>query len=402
MRFSLEDPRRMAVLGRPAGHAGRAGHAPRARSVAVRTARLLVTAALVGSGLFVGTGPLAGQSIEPPPTEELPPVLAEPPPPSLPSPAAPVNPRYGVVYTRALPEAQIARFQREFGAAAWLDMNWHPSAIPGKVPLLPLSPGHRLSGDALAALVLQHPPGTVWYVGGEANVPTQGNTTGAEYAPYFHEAAATIRAVDPTARIMAASVLNFVDTCGGCAGYTPGRVWVEEFRSSYLALYGEEPAVDVWAIDSYLLDWNKLPMIDATFLPRQVTALRAYLDAIPAQAGKPIWVTEFGVVWAYEALRWLEQDGIVTITPARAFRVDLLEAWLRDTVAWLETEGVALGVERWFLFGTLAPPGEPWYSGIELLEPSEAEGHRLSPLGAQYAAAAHASAPAPVSETVGE
>ena len=161
--------------------------------------------------------------------------------------------------------------------------------------------------------MLQRPTGTVWYVGGEANVPTQGNTTGAEYAAYFRDAAATIRAVDPTARIMAASVLNFVDTCGGCAGYTPGKDWVEEFRTTHLTLFGEEPAVDIWALDSYLLDWNNLPMIDPAFLPRQVTALREYLDAVPGQAGKPSWVTEFGVVWAYESLRWVEIDGVVNI-----------------------------------------------------------------------------------------
>jgi hypothetical protein len=100
-------------------------------------------------------------------------------------------------------------------------------------------------------------------------------------------------------------------------------------------------------------------------------------------------VTEFGVVWAYEALRWTEVDGVVNIVPARAYRADLLESWLGETLAWLETEGVRLGVERWFLFGTFAPPGEPWYTGIELLERGE-EGPRLSPLGAQYAASARA------------
>ena len=356
--------------------------------------------------------------VEPPPIDEPAveapfvdgPPTAEPPPIEVPvAPAPPVtNPRYGVVYTRALPPEQIQRFQHEFGAAAWLDMNASPSAIPGKVPLLPLDPAHRYAGEQLAALVLQHATGTVWYVGGEANVPTQGNTSGAEYAAYFHETAATIRAVDPTARIMAASVLNFVDTCGGCAGYTPGKAWVEEFRTTYLALYGVEPAVDIWALDSYLLDWNNLPMIDPAFLPRQVTAFREYLDLIPEQAGKPIWVTEFGVVWAYEAMRWVELDGVVNILPARAFRSDLLQAWLGETIAWLETTGVGMGVERWFLFGTLKPPGEPWYTGIELLEPADATlalfdpltgGHRLSPLGAQYAAAARASAPTPFEPT---
>ena len=339
--------------------------------------------------------------VEPPaePLEEIPPLVV--PPLELPPPPV-INPRYGVVYTRTLPPDQIARFQGEFGAAAWLDMNAAPSPVAGKVPLLPLDPAHRLSGEKLAALVLQHSPGTVWYVGGEANVPTQGNITGAAYAAYFREAAATIRAVDPTARVMAASVLNFVDTCGGCAGYTPGKDWIEEFRATHWALFGEEPAVDIWALDSYLLDWNNLPMIDPAFLPRQVTALREYLDAIPGQAGKPIWVTEFGVVWAYEALRWVELEGVVNIVPARAFRQDLLHHWLQETVTWLETTGVSLGVERWFLFGTHKPPGEPWYTGIELLEPVDplvdplANGYRLNPIGAQYAAAARATAPVPL------
>jgi hypothetical protein len=250
-----------------------------------------------------------------------------------------------------------------------------------------------LEGPALAELVARHPPGTAWYLGGEANVPTQGNTSGADYARYFHDAAATIRAVDPSARILSASVLNFVDTCRGCAGYTPGRDWVEEFRAAYLTAYGEEPPVDVWALDSYLLDWERLPMIDSAFLPQQVTAFRQYLDAIPGQAGKPIWLTEFGVIWAYEDLDWVEQeDGRFGIAPAGAFRQDLLEAWLHETLAWLEAEGTRLGVERWFLFASSRPPDEPWYHGIELLARGP-DGWQLTSLGAIYAAYARPAAP---------
>jgi hypothetical protein len=358
---------------------------------------------------LIGASPAGVRSQEPVATstpETLPPgELAPPAQTTAPQPVT-VNPRYGVIYSRPLPPEQVAQHQRAFAAAGWLDMRADASAVPGKVPLLPLGAGSRLSGEALAALVGQYPPGTGWYIGGEANVPTQGNTSGAEYAPYFHEAAATIRSVDPTARIMAASVLNFVDTCRGCAGFTSGRAWMDEFRAAYLALYGSEPPVDVWAIDSYVLDWERLPMIDAAFLPRQLTALRAYLDAIPEHAGKPIWLTEFGVIWAYESMRWVEQDGVVGVVPARAFRRDLLEAWLRDTVAWLETEGLRMGVERWFLFASQAPEYETWYHGIELLEPNPeaqydpaAPPHRLSALGEQYAAYARASAPVPAAPT---
>jgi hypothetical protein len=310
-----------------------------------------------------------------------------------------VNPRYGVFISRVMPPEQVAWTQAALGTAWWLEPHGTaPRPVAGKVPILPLHAGSRLSGEQLMDVVWQFPPGTTWYAGGEANVPTQGNMPGDEYAVYFHEAAAAIRAADPDARVMAASVLNAVDTCRGCQGYTLGLDWIESFRSTYLELFGEEPPVDVWAIDSYLLDWEALPMIDVAFMPRQVRALRTYLDGIPEQAGKPIWLTEFGVIWAYESMEWFQHNGAWDFRPAGAFRDDLLEAWLVETLTWLETDGVALGVERWFLFASSRPPGEPWYHGIELLQPDESgTGWTLTPLGHLYAAFAtggvHATAP---------
>ena len=304
-----------------------------------------------------------------------------------PTPApAPSNPAYGVFYSRPLPADVLGSMQQAFGAGTWLSTDLVASPVPGKLPVVSITPGARPEGEALANLVRQYPPGTAWYLGGEANVPTQGNLPGADYATYFHDAAQVIREVDPTAVVLSASVLNFSETCRGCSGYTSGHDWVEAFRTAYLTLYGEEPPVDAWALDCYLLDWRRLPMIDSTFLPAQVTAMRTYLDSIPGQAGKPIWLTEFGVVWAYDDMQWIEQNGEYVLAPAGEFREDLLEAWLQDTLTWLETEGRAESVARWYLFASSAPPDEPWYQGIQLVQADETGTLSLTPLGQTYAA----------------
>src|SRR5688572_18151615 len=113
MRFSLGNPKRVALLAHPV--------------------RVVFGALAVMSWLLAASPSVHGQDVpvEPPPVEEPAveapfadgPSSAETAPTDAPAAPPPpvVNPRYGVVYTRALPPEQIQRFQHDFGAAAWLD-----------------------------------------------------------------------------------------------------------------------------------------------------------------------------------------------------------------------------------------------------------------------------------------
>jgi hypothetical protein len=68
----------------------------------------------------------------------------------------------------------------------------------------------------------------------------------------LHDVYGWIKAADPTAKITSPSVLNFDFTCMCCgSGIPTGRSWAEEYRTEYLVRYGEEPPVDIWAIDIF-------------------------------------------------------------------------------------------------------------------------------------------------------
>src|SRR5207237_1071426 len=69
----------------------------------------------------------------------------------------------------------------------------------------------------------------------------------------------------------------------------PGSYW----------LIGNEGNVqgEDWGSHSYQIDWGHLPMTGTAEPQNDVQAFRAYVDAIPGHAGKPIWVTELGVIW---------------------------------------------------------------------------------------------------------
>ena len=149
-------------------------------------------------------------------------------------------------------------------------------------------------------------PGSVWYVLGEPNAH---GVSVADVVVGLHGTYAASRAADPSALITSPSLLNFDFTCTGCGGIPSGRSWVEEFRSTYKSLYGVEPPVDIWAIDVFPIIWpapfssapvsTAFPTVRDDIVTNDITAFRSYLSAIPAQAGKPIWVTEFGLHWGF-------------------------------------------------------------------------------------------------------
>ena len=79
--------------------------------------------------------------------------------------------------------------------------------------------------------------------------------------------------------------------------------------------------------------------------------------------------------------------------PQRVVLVGRAAAVVLVVAVW-SLSGVLVGARPAYPQAAHAPPGEPWYTGIELLEVAEQDGHRLNALGALYAAA-RASAPVP-------
>src|SRR5206468_3315693 len=138
--------------------------------------------------------------------------------------------------------------------------------------------------------------------GNEPNLPGQDDVGALTYAQQLHTFAARLREADLRAKIVAANPMNWDAECIGCggSGFVTGHAWASRFLDVYRRMYGSPPPIDVWGVHSYDLDWRHTPMVDEAPLESDLLAMRADLDAIPSERGKPIWVTEFGVVWGYE------------------------------------------------------------------------------------------------------
>ena len=213
-------------------------------------------------------------------------------------------------------------------------------------------------------------PGSYWVIGREPNVPggdPRGPMQYAEALQYYHR---IIKDADPTAKLVGPNVLNWDVTCQACPGFDLGRQWTEAFRGAYRQLAGVEPPIDVWGIQTADLNWEQLPMVNWQPLGDQLAALRTYLDAVPAHRGKPIWVTEFAIVWGYERVDWNQQpDGSWRAYPSGQYRADLLAAALQGYLGWLEANAERLGIDRWLVYGSYPPP-DPFmaeYAGLRLL-----------------------------------
>lgn len=240
--------------------------------------------------------------------------------------------------------------------------------------------------ELLAGVVAPSAKTVYWMVGNEPNTPGQDNVAPEVYAQAFEIARQTIKQARPQDLILAPNVLNWNYTCSGCPGYTKGLEWVEKFRQAYRQQNNKEAPVDIWTIHTYSLDWDNLPLINQKRDAQQLEALRGYLDTSPGERGKPIWLTEFGVIWGYDGLKW-EKDakGNWKALPMGRYRTDLLNNYLEDSLNWLESNALRLNLGRWFLFTTYGLPEQfsDNFNGLALFEGVGA-GSPLSPFGQTY------------------
>jgi hypothetical protein len=94
--------------------------------------------------------------------------------------------------------------------------------------------------------------------------------------------------------------------------------------------------------------------------------LRAWLDSIPALAGRPIWNTEIGLHWGYPGLNF--RNGLAY--PLGDFDYDHVERYMRTVFGWLNENAAALTIERWFIWVAWLGP-ESWqetWGGITLTD----------------------------------
>jgi hypothetical protein len=167
----------------------------------------------------------------------------------------------------------------------------------------------------------------------------------------LHDLYTAIRRADPTARLLSPPILNFTFTCTLCAGYTPGRDWLTAFRDEYRRLYGAEPAVDAWALNVYPLDWEHIPTVNSQLAIEQIVGFRNYLDSVPELRGKPIWITELGLHWGWDAWR-TDVPGCTNPSPSGTYRTDLVLKYLTELFDWLDANAQAMNIQKVFVYVT--------------------------------------------------
>ena len=266
------------------------------------------------------------------------------------------DPRYGIVLHTEVPTEQDELLAR-IGSSWILDAGYNPilPALANKIMwvgsldgLIGGEPGPSPTELAEAANLHR---GATWML---ANEP---NRRGDPYKvtnviDELHDSWEAIKAADPTAVIVSPPVLNYLFTCTGqgCEPFTLGRDWWDEFISEYLSRYGEEPPIDIWAINAYPLILNELPTVNPTVTTNQVLGFRNWLDSRPASSGKPIWVTEFGSQWGYDQRLFNVAGCINRPAPGGTFQTDAVNQYLSGVYDWFEDNAAQHNIQRWFQY----------------------------------------------------
>ena len=288
-------------------------------------------------------------------------------------------------------------FLDTLGTKWFLDWTSNVDVIPSGhekiIPILSLPGPSAQRIQEIADLA----PGSVWYIVGEPN--RRSGYGAADIVVQLHDLYTAIKAADPTAKITSPSVLNWEFTCNGCSGYQKGSEWVAEFRAayvsqyeaefsaSYLAQYGMDPPWDIWAIDVYPIDWVNLPTVDQQIAIDQVSGMRNYLDTVGKQ-NKPIWITELGLHWGYEAMLFsIDEEYDMSCDPnpqpAGDYQTAQVIGYLDAVFDWLDANAASKKIEKWFLYSTywdITTCNSSAYAGLTLFD-GPGVGAGLTPVG---------------------
>jgi hypothetical protein len=294
--------------------------------------------------------------------------------------------KYGVIVRLQSDLAGQTDLLNKLGSKWYIDYSIEPVAPSGKNRLMIVQDPAGANLGQLASIAAAN-PGLTWQVMGEPNKFTSAANVSTHIAgllPSIRAVYLAIKNADPTARITSPAVLNWDWTCNGCGGFATGQAWMEEFISQYQANYGEAPPFDIWAMNMFPLDWGSLPTVRSDLVIGQFNAFSNYLLSDPAQADKPIWITEFGLHWGWDAYDTVECGG--WWTPAGTYQTTAVKQYLKDVFNWVDANASSRNFEQVFLLGTysdLQSCSAAQYSGLTLFNgPSASSG--LTEIGRFY------------------
>ena len=330
--------------------------------------------------------------------------------------------RFGVVILAPQSLEEREYYLKQLGVKWYLDFGLHESQVPAGAEYVPYIsvPGVQavwasgqaesvasLTDDQATALGFSNPsivrqaakqaPGSYWYMFGEPN--RRGYITGTKFVPVFHYYMTQIREADPTAKIIGPSMLNWDWTCFELCVYPQGAAWLQEFIGAYETKYGEKPPVDAWAIDLYPIDWKNTPnndpnpaiqptwkgqkVLHSEIVTDQLQGMRQYLDSA-GYATTPIWVTEIAIHVGYDTWKFVTATQLA---PVGSYHWDNMGNYMVQVLDWLETNGAANKIEKWFFFTPwkdIVNVGGDGYMGTILFSPPGGVGASLNCLGELY------------------
>lgn len=289
------------------------------------------------------------------PTSTPPPAATPTPAPtatSTPVPVPTADPRYGLIVT-----SDQSRAFEVFGAVDYINYSVVATDTPeGAKKVLFLNSVNPVQTETIQDAAASA-PGSVWYVLGEPNahdVSVQDVLIG------LHDTYAAIKAADPTALITSPSILNFSFNCINCGGYLHGATWITNYFFDYIDLFGEEPPVDIWAIDVFPIVWpggglsaeDAFPTVRDDIVVKQLLEFREWVDSRESTRGDPIWITEFGLHWGFQDWSFGVEGCGGSPSPVGDYLADEVQDYLMRTYTWLEANSEPLNIERWFTFSS--------------------------------------------------
>jgi hypothetical protein len=299
-----------------------------------------------------------------------------------------VNDHFGVIVS-----SDLGTVLTETGLTWWYSFgNLTPSGGQGSVAQISIKPNHttiqRVPAATLTNAARAH-PGSAWIIGNEPNVGGQDNVSATDYATELQYYASTIKGVDPTAKIVGPNVLNWDSTCTGCEGYLSGSSWVKGSSGTSGLSAVAMSEIDVWSVHTYPITWDHTPMTDPTLAENDLTSMSGYLSSLSSEAHKPIWDTEFGLLWAYDGITDAPDgscaDGTSCFAPIGAYDQNAVTTWMNQFVGWLTANSSALRIQRWFLYTSFGTPESyaTTYAGVSVVQ-GTAPGSPLTASGQLY------------------
>jgi hypothetical protein len=168
---------------------------------------------------------------------------------------------------------------------------------------------------------------------------------------------------------------------------------VKRFVAAWSSKTASALPFDAWGIHAYSITWDTLPMVDAATAEREIAAFSEFVATLPTERSKPIWLTEFGVIWGYPGADSQSTGcaaGSDCLKPTGAFAVDSISTYLNQLLGWLSASSERYRLRKWFLYTThgTAEPYATEYAGISLLNAPGQEG-TLTPFGILYRSSAN-------------